>query len=176
VGFVLVLLPSSRSALQHTATLCNAHLLRILVNVEKLHVRHDVALRAKRTWCKTPQHPATPCNTLQHPAPHCNTLQQHCNTLHLFRLIITLEKQHVFNVMSILPTWCAPIVSVPTVEGRTSDGFPHSAYGCVCCSVLQCVAVCCSVVKCVAECCSVLQCVAACCSVLRCVVVCCSVL
>ena len=32
---------------------------------------------------------------------------------------------------------------------------------CMCCSMLQCVAVCC---RCVAVCCSVLQCVAVCCS------------
>jgi len=33
---------------------------------------------------------------------------------------------------------------------------------CVCCRVLQCVAVCCSVLQCVAVCCSVLQCVVVC--------------
>jgi len=43
----------------------------------------------------------------------------------------------------------------------------HVRGGCMCCSVLQCVAVCCSVLQCVAVCCSVLQCVAVCCSVLR---------
>jgi len=32
---------------------------------------------------------------------------------------------------------------------------------CLCCSVLQCVAVCCSVLQRVATCCSVLQCIAA---------------
>ena len=36
---------------------------------------------------------------------------------------------------------------------------------CLCCSMLQCVAVCYSVLQCVAVCCSVLQCVAVCCSV-----------
>jgi len=48
---------------------------------------------------------------------------------------------------------------------------------CVCCSVLQCVAVGCSVlrlVQCVAVCCSRLQCVAVFCSVLQLVAVCCS--
>jgi len=47
---------------------------------------------------------------------------------------------------------------------------------CMCCSVLQGVAVWCSVLQCVAVCCSVLQCVAVWCSVLQCVAVCCSVL
>jgi len=37
---------------------------------------------------------------------------------------------------------------------------------CLCCSVLQCVAVYCSVLQCVAVCCSVLQCVVVCCSVI----------
>ena len=48
---------------------------------------------------------------------------------------------------------------------------------CLCCSVLQCVAVCCSVLQCVAVCCSpaVPRCVAVCCSVLQCVTVCGSV-
>jgi len=51
---------------------------------------------------------------------------------------------------------------------------------CVCCSVLQCVAVCCNICQsfCIAElryqvC--VLQCVAVCCSVLQCVAVCCNI-
>ena len=66
------------------------------------------------------------------------------------------------------------------------------ANACVCCSVLQCVAVYCSVLQCMAVCCSVLQCIAVlagvhvamhtintnacvCCSVLQCVAVRCSV-
>jgi len=63
---------------------------------------------------------------------------------------------------------------------------------CVCCSVMQCVAVCCSALRCVegvavrcsvlqskahsGMCYSVLQCVTVCCSVLRCIAVCCGVL
>jgi len=45
----------------------------------------------------------------------------------------------------------------------------YSKY-CVCCRVLQCVAVYCRVLQGVAVCCSVLQCVAGCCRVLQCVV------
>ena len=64
--------------------------------------------------------------------------------------------------------------------GISADQTQHLIYRlngcCVCCSVLQCVAVGCSVLQCVAVCCSVLQCVAVCCSVLQCGAACCSVL
>jgi len=47
-------------------------------------------------------------------------------------------------------------------HGRAQDCAKF--FWCVCCSVLQCVAVCCSVLQCVAVCCGVLQCVAVCCA------------
>jgi len=54
---------------------------------------------------------------------------------------------------------------------NTLCGKPHKDLDaeCVCCSVLQCVAVHCSVLQCVAVCCSVVQCGAVCCSALQCV-------
>ena len=64
--------------------------------------------------------------------------------------------------------WINTIRSCRTRGRVISSVLQGVAACCMCCSVLQCVAVWCSVLQCVAVCCSVLQCVAVCCSVLQC--------
>ena len=97
--------------------------------------RHCNTLQHTATHCNTLQHTATHCNTLQYTAAHCNTLQHtatHCNT-----------PQHT-------ATHC-----------NTQCPDPPLSLKCVCCSVLQCVAVCCFRPEvCVLQC--VLQCVTVC--------------
>jgi len=84
------------SALQHTATRCNAleyavaHCSTLQHTAAHCSTRqrtaaHGSALQHTAAHCSTLQHTATHCSTLQHTAAHYSTLQhtaEHCSTLH----------------------------------------------------------------------------------------------
>jgi len=67
------------------------------------------------------------------------------------------------SVLQCVAVYCSVLQSVyPSGSVSTRSVFILDQWGlcCICCIVLQCVAMCCSVLQCVAVCCSVLRCVA----------------
>ena len=114
-------------ALLHTATHCYT-LLHTATHRNKLqHTathQHTNTLQRTATHCNALQHTATYCNTLHYTATHCDTLQ------HMM----------VHPTKAVLYVVCACNTSIRRVV-RASEA--HQI--CMCCSVLQCVAMCCTV-------------------------------
>jgi len=140
-----------------------------------------IVLQCGNGFLVTLQESAIRCNTLRRSdtAPHCRALV----SSHGHRCVCCNVVQCVAVCCSMLhvcvAAWCRVLqcgngfrVTLQHTATRCntlqrSHTAPHcralvSSHGhrCLCCSVVQCVAVCCSVLQCVAVCCSVLQCVA----------------
>jgi len=183
------------NTLQHTAAHCNTlqhpatHLTHICHTStlggqnERFHGCLCAAVASHSGGYNTMQHTATHCNTLQHSATRCNTLtylshisalgkwNEQCQRMRrLFMCGSCLALKFTRSMMSsAMCTWQHALQHLL----QSNVGSLHLV--CLCCGVLQCVAVCCSPnvgsLHLVCLCFSVFQCGAVCCSVLQCVAV-----